>query len=82
MLQCVRDSGQRVETTTTNMGLASYLPAANVAVHAVGACVFVHSVYFNYAHVNVPAHVNPIDDAFGGKFKYLTFLNGVRRVRR
>lgn len=59
------------------MGLVSYLPAANVAVHVMGAVVFVYSVYFNYAHVNIPVKVNPIDDAFGGKFKYLTFLDGV-----
>lgn len=60
------------------MGFASYLPAANIAVHVIGAIMFIYSVYFNYVHVNIPTHVNPIDDAFGGKFKYLTFLDGVR----
>lgn len=68
-----------VDTTaaTIVMSLAAYLPAANVAVHVVGAVVFAYSVYFNYVHVNIPTDVNPIDDAFGGKFKYLTFLDGV-----
>lgn len=59
------------------MGLTMYLPAANIAVHVVGTLVFVYSVYYNYVHVNIPSNVNPIDDAFGGKFKYLTFLDGV-----
>jgi hypothetical protein len=59
------------------MSLASYLPVANVAVHVAGTIMFVSSVYYNYFHVNVPTNVNPIDDAFGGKFKYLTFLDGV-----
>jgi len=54
------------------------LPFANFAVHVIGALVFVYSVYFNYVHVNIPPEVNPIDEAFGGKFKYLTFLDGVR----
>ncbi|VVC29469.1 Hypothetical protein CINCED_3A005717 [Cinara cedri] len=58
------------------MGLTTYLPAVNIAVHVIGSLVFVYSVYFNYVHVNIPSSVNPIDDAFGGKFKYLTFLNG------
>ncbi|KAL5235596.1 hypothetical protein ACI65C_003006 [Semiaphis heraclei] len=58
------------------MGLAAYLPVANIAVHVLGAITFVFSVYYNYVHVNIPTHVNPIDDAFGGKFKYLTFLDG------
>lgn len=63
------------------MGLVAYLPAANIAVHVTGALVFVYSVYFNYVHVTMPAHVNPIDSAFGGKFKYLTFLDGVSNRR-
>jgi len=61
------------------MGLASYLTVANIAVHVLGTIIFVFSVYYNYVHVNVPTHVNPIDDAFGGKFKYLTFLDGVSK---
>lgn len=61
------------------MGLAAYLPVANIAVHVLGAITFVFSVYYNYVHVNIPTHVNPIDDAFGGKFKYLTFLDGVSK---
>lgn len=63
------------------MALTDYLPAANIAVHVAGAIVFIYSVYFNYVHVNVPVEVNPIDDAFGGKFKYLTFLDGVSWTR-
>ncbi|XP_050423618.1 androgen-induced gene 1 protein-like isoform X2 [Adelges cooleyi] len=58
------------------MGLSGYLPVANVAVHLVASVTMVYSVYYNYAHVNIPAHVNPIDEAYGGKFKYLTFLDG------
>jgi len=56
--------------------ITTYLPFANFAVHVVGAVMFVYSVYFNYVYVNIPPEVNPIDDAFGGKFKYLTFLDG------
>lgn len=61
------------------MGLASYLTVANIAVHVLGTITFVFSVYYNYVYVNIPTHVNPIDDAFGGKFKYLTFLDGVSK---
>lgn len=63
------------------MGLAEYLPIANVAVHVIGSIMFVYSVYFNYFHVNIPAEITPIFDAYGGKFKYLTFIDGVRNTK-
>ncbi|XP_050549125.1 androgen-dependent TFPI-regulating protein-like isoform X2 [Daktulosphaira vitifoliae] len=58
------------------MSVSEYLPFANCILHLIAAVTMVYSVYFNFFHVNIPNHVNPIDSAFGGKFKYLTFLNG------
>lgn len=58
------------------------LPAVNVAVHATGALMFTYSIYFNYVYVNIPKDVVPIDGAWSGKFKYLTFWNAVRNRLR
>lgn len=51
------------------------LDAVNKAVHMSGAALFAYSLYYYYTYVNVPAHLNPLDEAIGGKFKYLTFCN-------
>lgn len=51
------------------------LDVINKGVHLSGATLFTYSLYYYYTYVNVPARLNPLDEAIGGKFKYLTFCN-------
>ncbi|XP_015365441.1 PREDICTED: uncharacterized protein LOC107162848 [Diuraphis noxia] len=53
------------------------MDAINKGVHLSGAVLFTYSLYYYYTYVNIPARLNPLDEAFGGKFKYLTFCNMV-----
>ncbi|XP_025190761.1 androgen-induced gene 1 protein-like [Melanaphis sacchari] len=53
------------------------LDTINKGVHLLGAVLFTYSLYYYYTYVNIPAHLNPLDEAVGGKFKYLTFCNMV-----
>lgn len=53
------------------------MDAVNKGVHLSGAVLFTYSLYYYYIYVNIPARLNPLDEAFGGKFKYLTFCNMV-----
>lgn len=47
-------------------------------IHLVAVVHFAYGVYYDFVHVNVPKDVLRSNrHAFGGKFKYLTFLNGV-----
>lgn len=55
----------------------SIMDAVNKGVHLSGAVLFTYSLYYYYTYVNIPARLNPLDEAFGGKFKYLTFCNMV-----
>ncbi|VVC32711.1 FAR-17a/AIG1-like protein [Cinara cedri] len=55
--------------------IAKILEVANKAVHLSGAVLFTYSLYYYYMYVNIPARLNPLDEAFGAKFKYLTFCN-------
>lgn len=50
--------------------------AANIAVHLIGAIIFPYGAYSHFKVV-IPPEVNPIDSAYGQKFKYLTFLDEV-----
>lgn len=45
--------------------------------HVVGAVQFSYSVFYDYFYVVVPKEVFPLMQAFGGKFKFLTFWNAV-----
>ncbi|KAF0752952.1 androgen-induced gene 1 protein-like, partial [Aphis craccivora] len=53
----------------------SIMDAVNKGVHLSGAVLFTYSLYYYYTYVNIPARLNPLDEAIGGKFKYLTFCN-------
>lgn len=47
-------------------------------IHLVAVIHFSFGVYYDHAHVNVPKELLRSKAAeFGGKFKYLTFINGV-----
>lgn len=50
--------------------------AVNIAVHLIGAIIFPYGAYSHYK-VDIPPDVNPIDSAYGQKFKYLTFIDEV-----
>lgn len=60
-----------METTTKTMN------AINKCVHLSGAVLFTYSLHYYFTYVNIPAHLNPLDEAIGGKLKYLTFCNMV-----
>ena len=46
--------------------------------HLIAAIQFCFAVYYDFLIVNVPAKALPTNRAkFGGKFKYLTFIDGV-----
>lgn len=45
--------------------------------HVVGAVQFSYSVFYDYFYVVVPKEVFPLMQAFGGKFKFLTFWDAV-----
>lgn len=45
--------------------------------HLIGAVHFAFGCYYDYTYVIVPKHILRTHVPFGGKFKYLTFLNAV-----
>lgn len=45
--------------------------------HVVGAVQFSYSVFYDYFYVMVPKEVFPLMQAFGGKFKFLTFWDAI-----
>lgn len=47
--------------------------------HLLGAIQFAFGVYYDYVHVNIPQSVLFTHVKFGGKFKYLTFIDAVNR---
>lgn len=57
---------------SNNRGLVTFI-------HLVAAVQFCFAVYYDYAHVHMPHHMQRLGGNFGGKFKYLTFLDAVIR---
>lgn len=55
---------------------ATLLQYINIFVHIVGAVLFSFGIFTHY-RVTIPVDVNPIDSAYGQKFKYLTFIDEV-----
>uniref|UniRef100_A0A8D8ZS03 Androgen-induced gene 1 protein n=1 Tax=Cacopsylla melanoneura TaxID=428564 RepID=A0A8D8ZS03_9HEMI len=55
---------------------STLLRVINVGVHVVGAVLFPFGIYTHYK-VDIPVDVNPIDSAYGQKFKYLTFIDEI-----
>lgn len=50
--------------------------------HLISAIQFCFAVYYDYAQVNVPPEfLRSKRASFGGKFKYLTFIDGVMSKR-
>lgn len=50
--------------------------------HLIAAIQFGFAVYYDFSYVHVPSKVLSSNRAtFGGKFKYLTFIDGVRPQR-
>jgi hypothetical protein len=49
--------------------------------HLVGAVQFWYAIYYDYSYVHIPQDLRDAGtfkrDTFGGKFKYLTFINGI-----
>ena len=45
--------------------------------HLLSAIQFCFGVYYDFVHVNVPQSVLNTHVKFGGKFKYLTFIDAV-----
>lgn len=48
--------------------------------HLLGAIQFGFGVYYDFVYVNVPQSVLFTHVKFGGKFKYLTFINAVNKT--
>lgn len=70
-IDVLRPSGYIMTAVSKAMGVI------NKGVHLSGAILFTYSLYYYYVYVNIPVHLNPLDEAIGGKFKYLTFCNMV-----
>jgi FAR-17a/AIG1-like protein len=46
--------------------------------HVIACVQFTYAIYYDYTQVHVPQHLRRTTSNFGGKFKFLTFLNAVR----
>lgn len=57
---------------SSNTGLVTFI-------HLVAAVQFGFAVYYDFVHVHMPPHMQRLGGNFGGKFKYLTFLDAVIR---
>jgi len=45
--------------------------------HLIAAIIFWYAVYFDVMHVTIPETQHRMGNRFGGKFKYLTFIDAV-----
>ena len=48
-----------------------------ILVHLTAAVQFSYSIYYDYTYVHFPVSDKNMHNPFGGKFKYLTFLDAV-----
>ncbi|CAK9812015.1 Androgen-induced gene 1 protein [Anthophora quadrimaculata] len=48
-----------------------------IGIHVIACVQFAFAVYYDYTHVSIPTHVLKTQGAYGGKFKYLTFWDGI-----
>lgn len=48
-----------------------------ILVHLMAAVQFSYAIYYDYTYVHFPASDKNMHNPFGGKFKYLTFLDAV-----
>lgn len=47
--------------------------------HIVAAAMFGYAIYYDFLYVVAPSHIRRTTSSFGGKFKYLTFIDVVRK---
>lgn len=70
----------------TNSLFKSVFGALRTLLHFTAAVQFTYGIYYDYKFVEFPAQTDPnsklIYHPFGGKFKYLTFLNAVRYQKK
>ncbi|XP_054007189.1 androgen-induced gene 1 protein-like isoform X1 [Hylaeus anthracinus] len=45
--------------------------------HVISSVQFAVSVYYDYTYVVIPSHVTKMHNAYGGKFKFLTFWDAI-----
>lgn len=68
-------------TAATNSLFKSVFGALRTLLHLTAAVQFTYGIYYDYKYVEFPTQTNPnsklIYHPFGGKFKYLTFLDAV-----
>lgn len=51
--------------------------ALRILVHLTAAVQFSYGIYYDYTYVKFPESKSNMHSSFGGKFKYLTFINVV-----
>lgn len=62
-------------TNTSNKGI--YLALVKL-IHFIAIVQYFYAIYYDFVHVNAPATAfKSKKTKFGGKFKYLTFLDAV-----
>ncbi|XP_023175342.2 androgen-induced gene 1 protein isoform X1 [Drosophila hydei] len=68
-------------TAATNSLFKSVFGALRTLLHLTAAVQFTYGIYYDYKYVEFPTQTNPnsklIYHPFGGKFKYLTFLDAI-----
>ena len=51
-----------------------------LAIHATTFVTFAFAVYYDFYYTQVPENVTKMHNAYGGKFKFLTFWDAVCRI--
>lgn len=68
-------------TASTHSLFKSVFGALRTLLHLTAAVQFTYGIYYDYKYVEFPTPTEPdsklIHHPFGGKFKYLTFLDAV-----
>lgn len=49
--------------------------------HVAAFVQFFFAVYYDYTYTRVPPQIGKVHNAYGGKFKFLTFWDAVRIVQ-
>ncbi|XP_037911957.1 androgen-induced gene 1 protein-like isoform X1 [Hermetia illucens] len=68
----------RVKTTLTVSGSNrdTYMDF-RIIIHFIAAVTFWFALYYDYNHVRIPEQIHRMGNNFGGKFKFLTFLDAI-----
>lgn len=74
-------SARKSASDTINRGIFGSLV---ILFHLIGAVQFGYSVYYDYTYVHIPQELREesrrMSNTYGGKFKYLTFIDAVSLV--